>query len=96
MNTIPPITSEQGRGWRQPSTTHIDFDGDYALMPQWVFKELSEYSRSMPSGVYDGKMWKAQMKDGTWLLRWYEPCDEPSKCACPSKILLVVDEVVTL
>ena len=67
-NNIPPIVDEMGSGWNQPSTRDILIDDNYTIMPVSVFKELHEYSTSMPSGVYAGKMWKRY--DGIGHIRW--------------------------
>jgi hypothetical protein len=38
---------------------------------EFVFKELLEYSTSMPTGVYAGKRWKCRIhKNGQWTDKW--------------------------
>ena len=70
MNRIPPMTHELGKYWRQPSQDSILVDDTHAVMDSTAFEKLAEYSSSMPSGVYPGKMWKA-LHHGRWMLRWY-------------------------
>lgn len=78
---IPPMAHELGRYWEQPPTDDIQIDDTHALMSQRTFCQLHEYSTSMPSGVYEGKMWRrgepwnAPRK---WFLGWYGTCDEPN------------------
>jgi hypothetical protein len=79
-NRIPPMTHPLSRGWSQPDTALIAIDATTARMPVAVFRRLMEYSTTMPSGVYEGKMWKAHVpvqssqepqEVWTWFLRWY-------------------------
>ena len=71
---IPVITDPLGKYWDQPSLDDIAIDDDVAMMTPKAFDELLDYSASIPSGKYAGKMWKACYRDG-WYLRWYE--DDP-------------------
>jgi hypothetical protein len=65
---IPPMTHPMGRNWQQPDRSCIVIDGKHALMDQTAFDKLLEYNTSVPSGVYEGKMWRSQ--------RWvWEPND---------------------
>jgi hypothetical protein len=75
MTTIPPMTHELGRHWEQPAASDMLIDDEVAVMYPAVMAKLKEYSTTIPSGKYAGKMWKAKTADG-WYLRWYE--DDPS------------------
>lgn len=66
---IPPITDPLGR-WEQPSLDQVLVDDDCAVVTAKAFEQLLDYSRSKPTGVYPGKMWKAEFA-GRWYLRWY-------------------------
>lgn len=60
-----------------------------------ITHELGRYSTSIPSGVYDGKMWKRRENDGehwldTYLLCWYGPDPEPDVCRIETRRILVV------
>lgn len=58
--TIPPIVHPMGKHWDQPDRSKIVIDAKTAVMDRATFDALHEYSTSYPSGVYEGKMWKAQ------------------------------------
>lgn len=77
---IPEITDPLGRSWRQPPLDQIAVDDTHALMSETTFKQLAEYSTSMPTGVYVGKMWSAVI-GGTPYLRWYGRCEKPGHCS---------------
>lgn len=69
-NTIPPVQHPMGRYWEQPDRRAIALDGTHALMELATFEALADYSGSIPSGVYPGKMWKCE-GPGCWYLRWF-------------------------
>lgn len=89
MNTIPSITNPLGAHWKQPLATSILLDDTHAVMDARAFDQLYEYSTSCPSGVYEGKMWKA-MHRGQWVLRWYGECVDPAMCSNNQRSILVV------
>lgn len=62
---IPPITDPLGKHWQQPHRRFIELDNTHALMSEQTFKGLKEYSTSIPTGRYEGKMWKGFTK-GEW------------------------------
>jgi len=102
VEAIPPITDEMGRSWEQPDRRGILVDDTYAVMTQRDFDALHEYSGTMPSGVYPGKMWKRH--DGAydvafrraggvpeWLLCWYGFSDKgEGYCSINSRKVLIV------
>ena len=57
-----------------------DFDGTIflnkerrsAIMSQFTFKSLREYSTTMPTGQRIGKVWKCRYADDSWCLRKYD------------------------
>lgn len=65
------------------------FFRDRVVMDERAFYELSDYSCSMPSGVYDGKMWRRCQGAHTslpkeqwhWFLCWFGPSDRPGMCS---------------
>lgn len=57
---IPPITHPLGRYWNQPKREEMLVDEIYAMMSKQTFDQLAEYSATIPTGVYAGKMWKRQ------------------------------------
>jgi len=76
MKAVPEMTDPLGAYWDQPKLSEIEIDDNHALMSIQSLSKLYEYSNSMPSGVYVGKMWKCKTKD-CWLLRWYGDCKDP-------------------
>lgn len=79
---IPEITDPLGKHWDQPhDIREAPMDGDLVLLTPRQFEALSEYSASMPSGVYPGKCWKREeyerdeeghiIRTGRWWLGWY-------------------------
>jgi hypothetical protein len=75
--------------WRQPPLEAIAVDDTHALMTERTLNELAEYSATIPTGAYHGKMWRrAVYAEGRppqdivgWLLCWYGPHDDPRKCS---------------
>lgn len=71
MTEIPPITDPMGKYWDQPPVSDILVDDTHALMTFLTWKRLAEYSSTLPTGTYTGKMWKAFRTGGNWFLCWY-------------------------
>ena len=67
---IPDIVHPLGKYWEQPNKDNILIDDTHALMNEHSLDELYEYSMSIPTGVYVGKMWKSKVSD-KWILRWF-------------------------
>jgi len=86
---IPPITDPLGRSWRQPHRRFIELDDTHALMSEQTFKGLAEYSTSIPTGVYDGKMWKG-FANGEWYLVWFAPDKDPDKARIEKRKILML------
>ena len=94
IGLIPPITEPLGRHWKQPALDSILVDGTHAVMTRRSFEELHEYSRSIPSGVYPGKMWKSIMPDGTAMLRWFGIVEGNSDlCSNNQREILIVERL---
>lgn len=68
-NVIPPMTHPWGQVWRQPDSKNIVLDKDYAVMSKKDFNLLPDYTKSEPTGKYNGKMWKGEYR-GIWYLFW--------------------------
>ena len=90
---IPECVHPLSEHWDQPKNAEIEIDETHVLMSEESFEQLHEYSMSIPTGVYAGKMWKAHNRfNGEWYLRWYE--DGPlgsGTCRIKSRIILMVD-----
>jgi len=67
---IPNMVHPLSKHWDQPSRKDIAIDDMYALMGRESFQQLKRYSTSIPTGIYEGKMWKARI-GGKWFLRWF-------------------------
>lgn len=77
---IPPITEPLGKAWQAPDRSEIEIDHQYARMKRSAFNKLLDYSRSTPTGVYAGKMWKAGDGKHNWWLHWFSESDKPDMC----------------
>ena len=90
---IPECVHPLSKHWDQPKNTEIEVDDTHALMSEESFEGLKEYSISVPTGVYAGKMWRAQ-RYNEWRLCWYEEIDLDNKemCIVKSRIILIVRE----
>lgn len=74
---IPQMTHPLSRHWHQPKRDQVAVYDDIAIMDRQTLTELPEYSASIPSGAYEGKMWRRQVRD-QWFLCWYAPSDDPA------------------
>lgn len=92
-DALPPMTDPLSVYWRQPPRDEILIDDAHAVLSSSNFVRLSEYSSTVPTGVYVGKAWRCWRK-GDWWLRWYadHPTD-PGLCSILERRLLVVDDV---
>lgn len=99
-NVIPPITDPMGHYWQQPRTDCILLDDTHALMDSHAFKNLCDYSSTIPSGAYPGKMWKrhdgyhdprCKRQDWHWLLCWFGHSDDPTRCSINHREILLSD-----
>lgn len=89
-NVIPPMTNPLGRYWLQPPAERVLVDNTHAVCSRRDFELLPEYSRSYPTGVYNGKMWRASFADG-WYLGWFADSSKPGLCSINFRKLLVVE-----
>jgi hypothetical protein len=87
-NTIPKMIHPLSKHWKQPDSKNILIDDTHALLTQSDFDMLATYSTSIPSGVYEGKMWKGQWSDG-WFLKWYVNKDE-KYCSTHSRKIIII------
>jgi len=71
---IPKMTHPLSAYWHQPDRSRVLIDDTHALMSRRTFEELLEYTGTIPTGAYEGKMWKSKFWIGErsdWLLMWY-------------------------
>ena len=98
---IPKITEPLGKYWEQPDPSTILLDTTHALMTEANFKDLHEYSSTIPTGVYPGKMWKrydgvhdprCKREDRQWLLMWYDEIpNQPDRCSINHRKILLLN-----
>lgn len=86
---VPPISHPSGRFRDQPDRGDMLVDDAYALMSARTLDALAEYSASLPTGVYEGKMWRRRFRDG-WALGWYGPSPHAGCCSVNFRPVLVV------
>jgi hypothetical protein len=86
---IPPMVHPLGKQWNQPKLEDINMSGDFAVMSKKSFDELHNYTGSMPSGVYEGKMWRTETTDG-WYLCWYVDIPD-NKCETKVKKIKILE-----
>lgn len=98
---IPDMTDPMGRHWRQPPRERIEVDATHALMTEATFKSLAEYSGTIPTGVYPGKMWRRHdgifdrnAKRHPWYLCWYGE-EKDGKCEIVFREVLLADSQAT-
>ena len=72
-NPIPPITDPLGMHWQQPDTEGMEFTDQLVQMSKEQFKLLKRYDRTLPSSVYEGKMWKCSASLSQDYLKWFYP-----------------------
>lgn len=80
LKTIPQISDPLGKHWEQPKREDLTIAGGNVFMSISDFGKLRNYSSSVPSGVYVGKMWKAQRR-GIWFLCWFDVHPDPGYCS---------------
>ena len=85
---IPPITDPLGQSWKQPHRRFIELDDTHALMSEQTFKALKEYSTTIPTGIYDGKIWK-EFANGEGYLVWFAPDKDPDKARIEKRKILI-------
>lgn len=86
---IPVMTHPLSGAWDQPNTNRVLVDKEVAVMDSKTVHELKEYSCSVPTGVYEGKMWR-NYYNGEWYLNWWDVSDEPNKCSHKKRLILVI------
>lgn len=98
FHPIPAMTDPMGQNWSQPNRFDIEVDGTHALMSDAAFRRLPEYSGTIPTGVYPGKMWRRHdgvydprcpVEKRRWLLCWYGE-DNGGRCAIEFREVLLV------
>lgn len=86
------MTNPLGKHWTQPNHENILIDDTHVIMSSKDFNLLAEYSNSIPSGVYAGKMWKAIAQDGRAFLRWFGLVEgRDDLCSNNQREIIIID-----
>lgn len=85
------MTHPYAKAWDQPALSEIKIDSNFAYMTKESFNKLADYSRSCPSAVYEGKMWKASDNKSEWYLHWWGYSEDPDKCSGNVRQIVIVD-----
>lgn len=89
---IPKASDRMNPLWNQPNRNEILLDEEVAMMSEKAFQELKEYSCTDPTGVYSGKMWKANKRDNnTWYLCWFGPLPESDFTYRHCRLIKIMD-----
>ncbi len=77
-NQIQVMTDPLSVYWDQPMACSILVDDTHVLMWESDFEKLKNYSTTVPTGAYEGKMWKRNQPLGgeKWYLWWYTISDK--------------------
>lgn len=87
---VPPMTHPWGKSWLQPDPSTFEFDDKHVLMRQEDFDRLLDYSKSQPSGAYEGKMWRSYYPKEGWWLHWFEASEDPKMCRRNGRMIIVL------
>jgi len=90
MNIIPKMTHPLSSHWHQPNLSEIAIDDNNAMMNEDTLNRLHEYSYSIPSGVYEGKMWKRVEPNHVYLM-WYGPSEKADCCSINNREILLIN-----
>ncbi len=91
LQEIPAMTDPLGKYWDQPSRNEILIDDSIALMSRATFCKLLAYNTTIPSGVYEGKMWSRVNQYSPNRLCWFGPSSNPDRCSINSREVHFVD-----
>jgi hypothetical protein len=92
IDEIPVMTDPLSQYWHQPDRSEIEIDDTHAIMKSDTFDKLLDYSRSQPTGVYVGKMWKCEHfidKKSVWFLKWFGFSSEPDMCTINKRKIII-------
>jgi len=90
---LPQMTHPLSRHWHQPSADEMAVYDDIAIMDRSALQRLPEYSTTIPTGAYEGKMWRRANGPDKWFLCWYGPSEDPDMVSINSRpIRLIRDE----
>lgn len=68
--TVPPITDPLGKYWDAPRREDLIFTLLHVHVTQHQFTKLPNYQYTLPTGTYEGKMWRRKI-GRHWFLVYY-------------------------
>jgi hypothetical protein len=88
-NVIPKMTNPMGVHWDQPSAVDISISDDCAAMDEDTLRDLPDYTYTLPTGAYAGKMWRRFVDGKGWCLVWYGYSEKgPNFCSINCRKIL--------
>lgn len=93
MIPVPPMRDPLSMYWEQPDPCKWLFDETHVVIPERDLQKLASYDTSMPSGVYEGKMWQRKESvhvGGRHMLVWYGPSELVGQCGIYFREILTV------
>jgi len=90
MIELPQMTHPHSRYWNQPRLDELAVYDDIAIMDQSTLECLSDYSTTIPTGAYEGKMWRRSNGPDKWLLCWYGLSEDPDKVSINSRPIRLI------
>lgn len=72
VNDIPAMTDPMGAHWDNPHDVQsVAMNANYVWLERDMALSMCEYSRSLPSGTYEGKCWYSVDRDDVYRMHWY-------------------------
>lgn len=98
---IPPITHHLGKKWRQPDTKEILMDvfggEENFIMTEAILAKIQRYDSSIPSAVYEGKMWVSVFDGCNFTLKWFQnKTNTDDRCDIKCRKIRIVSEEMYL
>lgn len=86
-------TREEASWQSKRAAMSMLLDDRHAVMTRAEFERLMEYSRSIPSGTYVGKIWKRRqwLNSDVWLLGEYVDVGSQTEIGIKWRAILVVE-----
>ncbi len=89
---VPPIVHPLGNGWDQPDPHKFLWDKDEVAMSRSDFNRLHTYSCTLPTGVYEGKMWKSVIEGKYFLCFFMDDPNDNRYCIVGKREILIIEE----
>ena len=93
-NPIP--INQQAQSWSDLSYRAWDFDTvpGHVILPKKDFTALARYDSTLPTGVFPGKIWVCDWRDGTDHLCWWDTHPTmPNTCVLKHLPIMLLEAV---